>query len=83
MEQTLNVVWSSIGLQDRTQKGHCKFLTLHLIDPRRPIISTAMVPCQRRDWWAEELRRTVGVLSRLPQEIFDRIIEVSLYNYSW
>lgn len=49
-------------------------LTLHLVDPNRPIMSTAMIPCQRRDWWAHSVRSTCPVLSRLPIEIFDHVI---------
>ena len=38
-------------------------------------MSTAMVPPQRQDWWARELRQTVPVLRRLPMEVFDLVIE--------
>lgn len=51
-------------------------LTLHLIDPNRRIMSTAMVPCQRRDWWAEAVRCCWPKLYRLPLEIFARVIEL-------
>jgi hypothetical protein len=42
-------------LADPTRPGHNKILTLFLVDPNVKIISTANVPCQRRDWW-EDLR---------------------------
>ena len=37
-------------------------------------MSTAMVPCQRRDWWAREIRQRSLSMRRLPTEIFDKII---------
>lgn len=49
-------------------------MTLHLIDPNRRIMSTAMIPCQRRDWWAEAVRHSCPALYRLPLEIFTHII---------
>ncbi|KAL8905735.1 MAG: hypothetical protein Q9207_002449 [Kuettlingeria erythrocarpa] len=55
--------------------GHLKLVFVHLIDPNRRIISTSMVPCQRRDWWAREIRQKVPVLRRLPVEISNAIID--------
>ena len=40
-------------------------------------MSTANVPCQRRDWWARSVRQMVPVLYRLPLDIFDIIVDVS------
>ena len=34
-----------------------------------------MVPCQRRDWWAEAVRKNCPVLWRLPLEVFNAIVE--------
>ena len=34
-----------------------------------------MVPCQRRDWWAEAVRKSCAVLWRLPCEVFNAIVE--------
>ena len=34
-----------------------------------------MVPCQRRDWWAEAVRQNCAVLWRLPLEVFNAILE--------
>ena len=62
-------------LLDKSKAGHVKLLIVHLIDPQRRIMSTSMVPPQRRDWWAEEVRRTNARLWRLPTEIWDRIVE--------
>ena len=62
-------------LDDRSKPGHCRMLTLHLVDPNRPILSTSMVPCQRRDWWAEAVRTSVPAFWRLPKEIFDMVVD--------
>ena len=35
-----------------------------------------MVPCQRRDWWANEVRASCARFGRLPREVFDRIVEM-------
>jgi len=64
------------SLEDRSKPGHCRLLTLHLIDPNRRIMSTAMVPCQRRDWWANHIRTSVPIFWRLPSEIFNLIVEM-------
>lgn len=66
-----------IRLADFTQSGHVKYLTIHLVDPNRRIMSTANVPCQRRDWWAREIRERVEAFKKLPLELFDIIIGVS------
>ncbi|KAI4094909.1 MAG: hypothetical protein LQ344_001954 [Seirophora lacunosa] len=78
------VVWPNVfqtrlngfKLEDKEKEGHLRLVTLHLIDPNRRIMSTAMVPCQRRDWWADAVRRTSPVLYRLPTEIFQHIIQM-------
>ena len=66
---------SPFGLEDRTKPGHLRLLTIHLIDPNRRVMSTAMVPCQRRDWWAQEVRRQCPSFWRLPVEIWDKIVD--------
>ena len=38
-------------------------------------MSTSMVPCQRRDWWASAIRTGVPSFWRLPPEVFDNIVE--------
>ncbi|KAL8764660.1 MAG: hypothetical protein Q9194_006909, partial [Teloschistes cf. exilis] len=76
------VVWPNVfqtkldpfELEDKSKEGHLRILTLHLIDPNRRIMSTAMIPCQRRDWWAEAVRHSCPALYRLPLEIFTHII---------
>lgn len=44
-------------LQDPTKPGHRKILALFLVDPTIKIISTANVPPQQKDWWAEQVER--------------------------
>ncbi|EEH21739.2 hypothetical protein PABG_03955 [Paracoccidioides brasiliensis Pb03] len=55
-------------LVDKTRPGHCKILSLFLVDPHIRIISTANIPPQRRDWWTEHLEST-GALKKLPKEL--------------
>jgi len=70
-------------LQDATRPGHRKILAMFLIDPHRPILSSAHVPPQRRDWWAEEVRNDGG-LDILPAEIFDLTVGlVDDFPLSW
>lgn len=48
-----------------------------------PILSTANVPPQRRDWWAEEVRK-IGPFAALPKELFDMVVEaVEGFPLSW
>jgi len=47
---------SGFGLKDKTKPGHRRFIALWLVDPSQRIISTANVPPQRFDWWAEVMR---------------------------
>ncbi|KAF2711822.1 hypothetical protein K504DRAFT_465561 [Pleomassaria siparia CBS 279.74] len=71
------------SLEDNTKPGHRKILAMFLVDPHIPILSTANVPPQRRDWWSEEIR-TIRPLSELPKEIFDMVIEgVEDFPLSW
>lgn len=44
---------SSFRLQDPTRPGHRRFLALWLVDPHQRIVSTANVPPQQLDWWAD------------------------------
>jgi hypothetical protein len=64
------------GLVDPTKPGHRKILAFFLVDPGIRIISTANVPCQRRDWWSEVVRDGSGdLLSMLPRELQGKIFE--------
>ena len=71
-------------LLDKRKTGHVKLLILHLVDPQRRMMSTSMVPPQRRDWWADEVRRKNARFWRLPAEIWARIVEnVEGYPIGW
>ena len=56
-------------LEDPTQPGHRKILALFLVDPHIRVISSANVPCQRRDWWVEEVERSRALPVKLPLEM--------------
>ncbi|KAF7977244.1 hypothetical protein HWV62_4355 [Athelia sp. TMB] len=60
-------------LADASKPGHRKILALFLVDPHIQIISSAHVPCQRRDWWAEELGRSGALPGKLPLEIMQEV----------
>ena len=40
-------------LQDPTKPGHRKIVLLLLVNPNVKILSSAKIPCQRKDWWDE------------------------------
>ncbi|KAI6782114.1 uncharacterized protein J7T54_002351 [Emericellopsis cladophorae] len=64
---------SPFELVDKTRPGHRKILALFLVDPQIPIISTAIVPPQQRDWWARQVELKDTQLSKLPQEVRDMV----------
>jgi hypothetical protein len=70
------------SLADASKPGHRKILAMFLVDPHIPILSTANVPPQRRDWWSEELRKR-GPFANLPIELFNMIIEEVDFPMSW
>lgn len=62
------------SLVNPTQPGHRKILALFLVDPNLPILSTANVPCQQRDWWRDYISGMgTGLLDRLPVELKDEV----------
>ncbi|KAI3323654.1 hypothetical protein HD806DRAFT_534778 [Xylariaceae sp. AK1471] len=70
-------------LADSNRSGHRKILAMFLVDPHIRVLSTFVVPPQRKDWWAREVRN-IGPLGRLPIEIFDLIIGfVDGFPMSW
>lgn len=82
-----NVLQHKVGkfsLQDQTAgHGYRKILAMFLVDPHIRILSTANVPPQRLDWWADEVRKA-DRFSTLPVELFDRIMEeVEDFPISW
>lgn len=62
-------------LQDESRPGHRKILAMFLVDPHRPMLSSATVPPQRRDWWADEVR-AAGGLPMLQAELFDLTVDL-------
>ncbi|KAF2108294.1 hypothetical protein BDV96DRAFT_616369 [Lophiotrema nucula] len=71
------------GLADESKVGYRKILAMFLIDPHIPVLSTANVPPQRKDWWAEEVRK-VGRFAEIPEEVFEMIIDaVEGFPISW
>jgi hypothetical protein len=56
---------------------------MFLVDPHIRVLSTANVPPQRKDWWADEVRK-VKQFEALPRELFDKVIEeVRDFPISW
>ncbi|KAF7968074.1 hypothetical protein HWV62_32065 [Athelia sp. TMB] len=62
-------------LADAARPGHRKILALFLVDPHVKVISSANVPCQRRDWWAEELELSRALPDKLPLEIKKEVVD--------
>lgn len=70
-------------LADATKPGHRKILAMFLVDPHIRVLSTSVVPPQRKDWWARSVQ-DIAPFSNLPREIFDLIIEfVDGFPMSW
>jgi hypothetical protein len=61
-------------LDDSTKAGHRKILALFLVDPHIRIISSANIPVQQREWWAEEVR-SLAMFPQLPIEIYKEVID--------
>ncbi|PPQ74093.1 hypothetical protein CVT24_012938, partial [Panaeolus cyanescens] len=74
-----NILQHRVGafkLADPTKPGHRKILALFLVDPNIKIISTAHVPCQRKDWWKEvALEQESTGLGQLPVELQNHIFD--------
>jgi len=62
------------GLIDKTKQGHRKILALFLVDSHIRVISLANVPCQQKEWWAQELQAN-GVFSTLPDEMVKEVVD--------
>ncbi|KAF5685285.1 hypothetical protein FCIRC_3526 [Fusarium circinatum] len=65
---------SPFELVDKSRPGHRKILALFLVDPEIPIISTANVPPQQRDWWAEGLLQN-DRFNNLPPELTRMVVD--------
>ncbi|PPQ98971.1 hypothetical protein CVT24_003467 [Panaeolus cyanescens] len=79
-----NILQHRVGafkLADPTKPGHRKILALFLVDPNIKIISTAHVPCQRKDWWKEAISQQESLstnatgLGQLPVELQTHIFD--------
>lgn len=66
---------SPFKLADTSKPGHCKLLALFLVDPDIRIPSTANVPPQQLDWWAQSINKKIeGThFEKLPGELMDKI----------
>ena len=65
---------SSFKLKDPSKPGHQKIIALYLVDPYIRVISTANVPPQQREWWAEQTYEASEKMRNLPREIFQCIV---------
>lgn len=61
------------SLADPTRPGHRKILALFLVDPAIPVISTANVPPQQKNWWGGEDHIRGG--NRLPPELAHMVLK--------
>jgi hypothetical protein len=62
-------------LADPTKPGHRKIIALFLVAPTIPIISTANVPPQQRDWWQREVSVGESRIQQLPAELVEMIVD--------
>ena len=77
---TLHRKLRPFSLKDRSKPGHLKILTLFLVDPIIRIISTAHVPCQRKDWWEDWISER-SAIGGLPLELQDQIFQNVKSNF--
>ena len=66
---------SSFKLKDPSKPGHRKILALFLVDPYIRTISTANVPPQQQEWWAEQTYEASEKMRSLPTEVFQGIVD--------
>jgi Protein of unknown function (DUF4246) len=71
---------SPFKLQDPTKPGHRRFIALWLVDPHQRIVSTANVPPQQLDWWAEAIfgADEQAKHGEMPPDIFQLLSEKGL-----
>ncbi|PPQ78623.1 hypothetical protein CVT25_010587 [Psilocybe cyanescens] len=71
-----------VELEDPSKPGHLKFVVLYLVDPNIRIISTAHVPCQRRNWLEEvDIQQSEPVPSDFPISLQDaKLLREELMN---
>lgn len=68
---------SPFKLQNPAKPGHRRFIALWLVDPHQRIVSTANVPPQQLDWWAEAVFGADAEAKRgnMPPEVFQLLME--------
>ncbi|KAL4932241.1 DUF4246 domain-containing protein [Aspergillus undulatus] len=71
----------NFSLADRSKPGHRKILALFLVDPHFRIDSSANVPPQREHWQDEKQKTISQPLSRLPQELWDMVMQYADIDY--
>ncbi|KAJ8073725.1 hypothetical protein AAF712_003212 [Marasmius tenuissimus] len=65
-------------LADPSKPGYRKILALFLVDPNIRTLSTANIPPQQRDWWAEVVGQDKSTrLGKLPAELMDHVVEMT------
>ncbi|KAF1975186.1 hypothetical protein BU23DRAFT_579235 [Bimuria novae-zelandiae CBS 107.79] len=64
---------SPFSLADKTRPGHRKILALFLVDPCTRIPSTANVPPQQKEWWADMVQE-LDRIAKLPVELREWVI---------
>jgi hypothetical protein len=71
---------SPFKLKDPTKTGHRRFIALWLVDPHQRIVSTANVPPQQLDWWAEAVfgAGEQATRSEMPPELLQLLLEQGL-----
>ncbi|OMH82437.1 hypothetical protein AX774_g4077, partial [Zancudomyces culisetae] len=60
-------------LVDKTKPGVRKILCFFLVNPNNRVYSTAVVPPQQKEWYAEELNKNPSKLTNLPSLVLDNI----------
>jgi hypothetical protein len=72
-----NVIYhrlSRVELQNKTRPGHAEIMVVSLVDPNMRVLSTANIPPQQHDWWANMAKRHPRV-DPLPVELQDQVVE--------
>ena len=73
-----NVLQHCVGsfeLADKTKPGHRKILAFFLVDPYIRVLSTANVPPQQRDWWAEVVSSENTKIGQLSGELLQHVVD--------
>lgn len=69
-------------LADKSKPGHRKIVCFFICDPHdQKVHTTARVPPQNSAWWGEKVR-SIGLLDKLPDELFDKVLDAH-DDYPW